>query len=451
MDVRIEDISNVKKKLSIEVAPEQVDAEMRKAWQKIGKTAKVKGFRPGKVPQAMLEKYYGPQMEEQVLTRLINDSYLKAIMEHRIVAVSDPQIAASGTLEAGKPFAYEALVEVKPEFEAKDYQGLSLVKEKFAADDKIVQERLEEMRASRSQMEESARQEAAGGDFVTIDFEGFIEGSAFAGGKAEDYVLELGSGSFIPGFEEQLQGMRLQEERDIQVTFPAEYGNKELAGKPAVFKVKLKAIKEKVLPALDDEFARGFGVESLEELKQKLGESHDRQEQRRIDEDLRERLVTALIERNPIDVPEAMVASQLEYMLDNVRRRLESQGMRLEMLGMNEESFRAGYRETAVRQVQGALILETIARQENLRVEPGEIDGKLESIAEMSNAPLEAVQKYYASREARQGLIASLAEEKVIQFLLEKAQVTEVDRAELEGEGAKPAAKEKGKKKKQEQ
>jgi len=434
MNVRIEDVSSVKKKLSFEVGAEKVDAEIGKAYQKIAKSAKVKGFRPGKVPQHLLEKYYAPQMEEQVLSRLINDSYFKALVEHRIAAVSDPEIVESGTLEKGKPFTYAAQVEIKPEVEVKDFQGLALQKEKFEFDAKVVEERLEEMRAGRAEMVASSRDEAAAGDFVTIDFEGFVDGTPFEHGKADDYQLELGSGSFIPGFEEQLQGMKRDEEREVQVTFPENYGSKELAGKPATFRVVLKEVKEKALPALDDEFAKGFGLESLTELKEKIEENYRRQETNRIDGDLRERLVSALIERNPVEVPDSMVAGQLDYMLENLRNRFRSQGMTLEMLGMNEESFKSMYRETAVKQVQGSLLLEGIARQESLKVENDEIDSKLQQIAEMSNAPLEAVRKYYGSDENRRGLVAQIIEEKAVQFLLDRAKIEEVEKEQLSAE-----------------
>jgi trigger factor len=435
MNVQIEDVSSIKKKLSFEVAAEQVDAEIRKTYQKIAKTAKVKGFRPGKIPQAVLEKYYAPQMEEQVLGRLINDSYFKALVEHRISAVSDPEIVESSPLEKGKAFSYEAEVEVKPEIEVKDYTGLILQKESFEPDPQVVKDRLEELRVGRSQMEVSSREEARGGDFVVIDFEGFVDGEAFEGGKAEGHVLELGSGSFIPGFEEQLEGMKREEGREIEVTFPEEYGNKELAGKPATFKVRLREIKEKVLPELDDEFAKGFGLESFDKLREEIDTSYLTQEKNRIDGDLRERLMNALIEHNPVEVPEAMVSNQLDYMLGNVRNRMQSQGMSLEMLGLNEDSFKQMYRETAVKQVQGSLILEAVAKQENLKVEDSEIDGKLEEIAAMANAPLDAVKKHYAGDDARRGLIMQIAEEKVVRFLLDNSTVEEVDKASLAESG----------------
>jgi trigger factor len=432
MNVKIEDISSIKKKLSFEVPVEKVDAAMDQALQKVAKTAKIKGFRPGKVPRKVVEQQYAPQIEEQVLTRLINDSYFQALVEHRIAAVSDPEILENSPIERGKPFSYEAQVEVKPQVEARDYTGLSLKKERLDSDDSVIDGRLEEMRTGRAEMQVSTREEAQKGDFVTIDFEGFLNDVPFEGGKAEDFVLELGSGSLIPGFEEQVEGMKRGEEKDVQVTFPENYGNKELAGQPAVFKVVLKEIKEKVLPPLDDEFAKGFGLEGLDQLRKEMTESYSIQEKNRIEGDLRERLVSALIERNSVEVPETMIASQLDYMLGNIRNRLQSQGMSLEMLGMNEESFKQMYRESAANQVRGSLILEAVARQENLSVDPSEIDGKLEKIAQMSNASIDAVKSYYAKDEARRGLMSQILEEKAVEFLLGKSDILEVDKADLE-------------------
>ncbi len=426
MNVKVEDVSSIKKKLIFEVAPEQVDKEVRRAYKKIGKTAKVKGFRAGKVPESVLEKYYGAQMEQEVLTRLINDTYFKALQDNDIPAIGEPNIVDSSGVVKGEAFTYEAEVEIKPEVTAKDYTKLALEKEKLVVDPKVVDDRLEEMRTSRAQLEVASRKKARKGDSVVIDFEGFIGDEAFAGGKGEDYLLELGSGSFIPGFEDQVIGMKREEAKDVEVSFPEDYGQADLAGKPAVFKVVLKEIKEKVVPELDDEFAKGFGVDTLDELKEQLQTSYETQEKSRVENDLREKLVGALIERNQVEVPEAMIANQLSYMFDNISNRMKSQGMSVEMLGITPENFRENYRDTAIEQVSGNLILEAIGRQENIVAEEGEIDAKLEEISTMANAPLETVKKYYSGPEARSGLLAQITEEKVISFLLENAKVKEV-------------------------
>lgn len=437
MDVQIEDVSSIRKKLSFTIPADLVDAEIGKAYSKIAKTAKVKGFRKGKVPQHMLEQYYGSEMREQVVGRLINDSYYKALTEHQIPAISNPQIVDSGAVEKGQTYTFAAEVEIKPEVEVKDYSGLKLQKEKFVAEEGVVEKKIEEMQASRSELADSKRKTAKDGDFTTIDFEGFVDGVAFEGGKAENHQLELGSGTFIPGFEEQVVGMKRDQEKEIEVTFPEEYGNKELAGKPAVFKVTLKELKEKSLPKLDASFAKEFGAKSMADLKKQLEESYVESEKSRIDNDLRERMMNELIDKNPCEVPEGMVDSQLEYMLGNIRARMQQQGMTMEMLGMNEESFGAMYRETAVKQVQGSLILEGVARQEKIEVGDADFDEKMESIAKMSQAPLETVKKYYMGDDARHGLMAQIKEEKAIEIIMGTAKIKEVPKEKLEAQDNK--------------
>jgi len=431
MDVQVQEVSSIRKKLSFTVPAELVDTEIDKTYKKIAKTAKIKGFRPGKIPQSVLERYYEPQMQEQVAGRLVNDTWFEALAKHKVAAVAGPEIVDSSSVAKGQPFTYAAEVEVKPELEVKGYTGLSLEKEKFIADPKVIDERLEEMRTSRAEMAVSKRKIVRDGDFAVIDFEGFLDGVPFDGGKGSDHLLELGSGSFIPGFEEQVVGMKRGEEKELNVTFPENYGSEQLAGKPVVFKVTLKDIKEKSLPELNDDFAKSFGVDSVDEIRAKLDESYQTQEKNRVEGDLRERLMDALIEKNPCEVPEAMVANQLEYMLGNVRARMQQQGMSLEMLGMNEQSFGAMYRDTAVSQVQGSLILEGVALQEKIAIEDGDFDTKLEKIAEMSNAPLDAVKRYYGSNDARQGLMAQILEEKTIEFLLGKSKIKEVPKEKL--------------------
>jgi len=436
MSVKVEEVSSIKKKLVFEVAAEQVDKEIQRAFRKIGKTAKVKGFRQGKVPQSVLEKYYGGQMEQDVLGRLINDTYFKALVEHDVPAVGEPSIVDSSGINKGEAFTYEAEVEVKPVFQAKDYTGLVLQKEAFSMAPELVDNRLDELLQSRAELKVSDRKKARDGDTVEIDFAGKVDGEPFEGGQGEDFSLVLGSGTFIPGFEEQLVGMKREQEKEVNVTFPEDYGQKDLAGKPAVFTVLLKEIKEKIAPKPDDEFAKGFGIDTIDDLKKELEEGHRNQETSRIENDLRERLVQELIKRNPIEVPEAMVAKQLEYMYQNIVNRMRSQGMTPEMLGMNQESFMQQYRETAVGQVQGSLILEAIGDQEKVEVEADEIDSKLEEIAKMANAPLDAVKKHYAGDDSKSSLVAQIKEEKVIRLLLDQAKIEELPADQLTGNNA---------------
>jgi len=430
MSVQVKDLSSVKKELVFEIGADKVSEEIEKAYQSVSRTAKVKGFRSGKIPRKVLEKHYAHQVKDQVLGKLINESYFRALDEHKVAAISEPSIVDASSVEAGKSLTYTAQVEVRPEVVAKDYRGVSAKKEAFAVDSQVIESRIEELRKSRAQLEVSQRKVAREGDSVVIDFEGFVDGAPFAGGKAEDYLLELGSGSFIPGFEEQVVKMKREQEMDIEVTFPESYGAKELAGKQAVFKVLLKEVKEKVLPELNDEFAKEFGLETLDELKSKMQEGYEAQERSRIDADLRERIMEALLSINSIEVPETMVEGQLDYMLANAKGRLQSQGMSMEMLGLTAEGFKENYHDTAIKQVQGGLLLAAIARQEDIRVSNEEIEARLQSIAESNNVALEVVKKSY-SGNARQGLAAQMTEDKVLEFLVSEAKIEEVAKEEL--------------------
>ncbi len=427
MNVKVEDISTVKKQLSFEVPASRVDEEIEAAYKKLAKTAKIKGFRQGKVPRAVLERHYAGSVEGQVLERLVSDSYFKALEQEKIVPVSGPEITDGGILEKGKAYTFQAQVEVQPDVKATEYEGLTLKKETFKEDDALVGARLEEMRLGNAKLEETDREEAQAGDTVTIDFEGFINGVAFENGAAVDHVLDLGSNTFIPGFEDQVIGMKRGEEREIKVTFPLDYGKKDLAGEDAVFKVKVKEIKEKILPELNDEFAAQVGLASLDDLRSRVKEAHQSQELSRIEQEFRDQLIDQLIERNPFEVPEGMIKHQLDHMLENLRNRMQSQGISLEAMGMTPDSFKEIYREMAVKQVKGSLLLEAIALEESIQVEESEIEEKLEEIAEKHNASKEMVMNFYADEGRRRGLVAQLAEEKVIYFLTGKAKIEMVD------------------------
>ncbi|MDY0212075.1 MAG: trigger factor [Desulfuromonadaceae bacterium] len=434
MHTQVEDLSPVKKKISVEVDATQVAKEITTVYAKIARNAKLKGFRQGKVPMRLVKQYYAEQMEQEVVGKLINDTYFKAISDNEVAAIGEPAIQSSGKLVEDKAFTYEFHVEIKPKIENLAYTGLSLKKEIYAFDDSVVDAQVEQMLDSRTQKEAVERDAVQNGDFVTLDFEGFVDAEAFAGGAAQDHELEVGSGSFIPGFEDQLVGMKRGEEGEVRVTFPEEYGNDDLAGKEATFKVKISEIKEKVVPELTDELAQEFGADSAEDLREKIKENFARQEKQRIEEELKERLMAQLVERNPMEVPETMVAGQLDFMLQNIKGRLKSQGMTLEMMGMNEEAFRAMYNDTAVKQVQGSLILEAVGSAENISVDENEIDSRLEEIAEMANAPLEEVKKYYSSEDTKEGLLAQIEEEKVIAYLLGQADIQQITKEELSKE-----------------
>ncbi|WP_020675986.1 trigger factor [Geopsychrobacter electrodiphilus] len=427
MNITVEELGSIKKKLVVEISAEQVSASIEKAYRKIAKTASVKGFRKGKVPRRLLEQQYAPRMENDVVGSLVNDSLYKAMIDHNINPVSQPQVVESAPLEAGKPFTYEAEVEVRPEVVATGYAGLVLEKEKFTFDDSVVEERLKQLAESRSSLEVTSRKKCRVGDTVIIDFEGSIDGTAFENGSASDYQLELGSSSFIPGFEEQIYGMVRDEEREIEVSFPENYGSKELAGKPAKFKVLLKEIKEKISQKITDELATDVGFDDLKALRDRIREDSLREQTERVENQLQEKMMNLLVETNSFEVPEGMIQSQLEHLKKNFSQRLKSQGMTLEMLGMNDEGFSAAYRDMADNQVRGELILEAIAKQEAVTVDESELELKMEELAKQSNAELAQVKAYFSNPQAKEGLSGQILHEKVVSLIISQAKVTEVE------------------------
>ncbi len=433
MTSTVEALSSVKKKITFEVPAERVTAEIEKVFAQIRKRAAIKGFRKGKVPQTLVEKHYADMMETDVLKNLFDETYFKALAEHKIFPVSHPVIE-SDEIKRGAALKYSATVEVMPEIEVRDYTGLEVKKEKFVLDDSVVEKRLSEMQESMARVVavEEGKQ-AENGNFAVIDFIGSVDGTPFEGGAAESYELELGSGRFIPGFEEQVVGMKVGDQQTITVTFPDEYWNKDLAGKEAKFDVTVKEIKVKQLPEIDDEFAGQFGeFETLAELKAKISEMFEKQEKERIQSDLQDRLVKALIERNEIEVPATLVGRQLEMMLSNMKNRLAYQRLSLEMMGLDDEKFKEQYRSVAENQVKGSLLLDAVGKKEGIKVEDADIEAKLAEMTAESGQEYEKVKEYYdQNHNARENLVAHLNEDKVLNFLLGKAVVTEVAKDEL--------------------
>lgn len=430
MVINVENVSPVKKKISIEIPTERVSREIEKVYAEIRRNASVKGFRKGKVPQPIIEKYYSDKMEADVLKNLINESYVKALMEHKIVPVSQPSFE-SEEFSPGQPLKYSVTFETAPEIDLNEYTGLQVEKRKLVPDEKVIDGRIQELREGMAQLKvvEDARP-AAMGDFAVIDFKGFLDGVPFERGEATDYPLQLGSGQFIPGFEEQVVGMSLGESKEIAVTFPAEYGASELAGKPVTFQVTLKELKEKELPSLDDDFAKQFGpFDNMDQLKARIAEVFNKEEEQKIENEVRDNLVKALIARHEFEVPESMVEKQLAVLVDNMKNNLARQNLTLEKIGSSEEIIRTQARSVAVSQVKGSLLLAAVADKEGINVGDAEIEDKIRDIAAQANKDFEVVQAFYSSNPyAKDTLVMQLREDKVIDFLMKNAQVTEVEK-----------------------
>lgn len=433
MNVTIEDVGSVRKRLNVVIPAEKVDREIERSFSQIQKHAVIKGFRKGKAPRSQVEKHYSSVMQEEVVKKLFEESYYDAIREHKVAAVSWPTVDF-GELGKGSDFSYTATVEVFPEVKAVGYRGLEVKKERYEFDESQVDAQLQQMRESLAELvplEEPRPVEM--GDFVTMDFEGFIDGEPLPGGSATDFGLEIGSARFIPGFEEQMIGIPVGTEREIAVTFPEQYQNRELAGREARFRITVKGIKVKRLPELDDSFAKEFGeYETLDALKSVVRENLEKQLRERIESDFRDRLIEALIEQNPIEVPSVMIERQVEQMLENAKRRLAAQRMTLEMVGMDEERYKATFRHVAEAQVKGGLLLESIAEQEGITVSDELFEQKLVEMAGDNSDALERMKGFYGGNaEARANLLAYIREEKVLAFLAEHAMVAELPAEQL--------------------
>ncbi len=430
MQVNVEEISSVKKKINFEIPAERVQAEVERVYAELGKRAVLPGFRKGKAPKDLIRKSYQGQVESDVVKNLFNETYFKYIQENSIYPVAYPVIDADALVH-GAPFKYSATIEVFPTVVVDNYEGLEVEKESFVADESVVEKRLQQMRENMAQIKPLEDERSCqAGDFVIIDFVGYVDGEKLEGGEASDYQLELGSNSFIPGFEDQVTGMGVGETKRIKLAFPEGYHNSELSGKDVEFDVTLKEVKVKELPELDDAFAQEFGeFQNLEELKSKVAESYERQEMDRIDRDFKDSLVKALIEKNDFELPAALVDRQLSTMLENTKQRLKYQNMTLEMMGLNEEQYREQFRSVAASQVKGALLLHELAGKEGVEVTTEDLENRLRKMAEESGQDFERISRFYLKNEdAKQNLEEQVREEKVLLIVAAKAVVTEKQR-----------------------
>lgn len=408
--------------LTVEVDAETFKTALDDAFKKVVKQVSIPGFRKGKIPRGLFEQRFGVEaLYQDALDILLPVEYPKAVEEAGIEPVDRPEIDVE-KIEKGESLIFTAKVTVKPEVKLGEYKGLGIEKDDTTVTDEDVQNELKTLQERQAELvvkEEGAVEE---GNTVVLDFEGFVDGEAFEGGKAENYSLEVGSGSFIPGFEDQLVGLEAGAEKDVEVTFPEEYHAEELAGKPAVFKVKIHEIKAKELPELDDEFAKDIDeeVETLAELTEKTKKRLEEAKENEADAKLREELVLKASENAEIDVPQAMVDTELDRMLKEFEQRLQMQGMNLELYtqfsGQDEAALKEQMKEDAEKRVKSNLTLEAIAKAENLEVSDEEVDAELTKMAEAYNMPVENIKQAIGSTDAMK---EDLKVRKAIDFLVE--------------------------------
>ena len=418
MKVQVEELSPVERKLSIEVPPEQVQAELGRAYAQLGRSVRLPGFRPGKVPRRILEQRFKGEVEDDVTRRLVERAYLSAISEHHVDAVGAPQLTPV-RLDQEKPFAFEARVEVRPKVDPKDYRGLPFKHVAVAVTDAQVDERLEAMRQRVARLEPvEGRTVAETGDFAIVDYTGTIDGQPFPGSAAEDVTVEVAAGDLMRGNVPELTGMVVGKKRELDHAFAADDPEEARAGKTAHFSFTLKGLKRQLVPPLDDDFAKEVGGgETLAELRSKVRGDLETAARNGAAQDERDQLVKGLVERNPFDLPKAMIERGLDAMLDGALRMMARQGLDPSRLNLDFSSLRDEMRPKAEAEVRGALLLQAVAEKEGLSVKSEDLDARIAQYATESGAPLHQVRKAFKEPEQRRALEQRVREEKTVEFL----------------------------------
>ncbi|MCZ2258431.1 trigger factor [Sporosarcina sp. G11-34] len=414
--------------LTVEVSVAEVNAGIDKAFKKVVKDVQAPGFRKGKMPRPMFEKMYGVEsLYNDALDFILPEAYSAALDEAGVEPIDRPEIDIE-QLEKGKTLIFKAVVTLKPEVKLGEYKGLEVARQQTEVTDEEIEAQLKDSQTAFAELVVKEDGEIENGDSVKLDFKGFADGEAFEGGEAEGFDLEIGSGSFIPGFEEQMVGMKVGEEKEIEITFPEEYHAAELAGKPATFEVKVQEIKSKEIPELDDELAKEIDeeVESLEALRTKLKEKTAAEKLSASETALRDDLVEAAAGNVEVDIPEVMITTEVDRMMEEFGQRLQSQGMNLDLYfqfsGQDEEALRAQMTEDAQKRVRVSLTLEAIGAAENIEVTEEEVTEELQKMSDQFGMDIEQIRTTLGGTTVLEN---DLRFNKTVEFLVENAKVTE--------------------------
>ncbi|AEE96114.1 trigger factor [Mahella australiensis] len=428
MGSQLEQLENNVAKLRIEVDAAAFEEAIKKAYRKNVKKFRVPGFRVGKVPQHIVEQYYGESVfYEDAIDDVFPDAYSKAIEENDLTPVDLPQIDIV-QIGKGKDLILSADVTVKPEVTLGEYKGIQVKRPVYNVTDEDVEKELEDLRQKNARLiavEDRASQE---GDTVTVDYTGYLDGQEFEGGKAEDQVIELGQGRFIPGFEEQLVGMRVGENKEFNIVFPEDYGNNDLAGKEVTFSVTMKEIKYKELPELDDEFAKDVSeFDTLEELRQSIRERLENEAAQQTQSALENAVIAKVTENSSVDIPDVMVERELDDVLQELDYNLQYNGLSLDIYlqitNTSKEALREQYKDVAHNRLKSRMVLEKIGQVENIEVSPEEVDEEIKKRAEQMNVDVEQ----YKQRINPSFIEETLRMDKIISFLIENAVVEDVE------------------------
>ncbi|MEY8234704.1 trigger factor [Lachnospiraceae bacterium 66-29] len=423
MSVQVENLEKNMAKLTIEVPAEELEKAIQAAYMKEKSKISIPGFRKGKVPRTMIEKMYGPEIFfEDAANTLISQEYPKAVDESGLDVVSRPKIDVT-QIEKGKPFIFTAEVAVKPEVTLGTYMGIQVAKEDVSVTDEELDAEIDKERESNARMITVEDRPVADGDTAVIDYEGFVNGEAFEGGKAENQPLVIGSHSFIDTFEEQLVGKNTGEEVVVNVTFPEEYHAPELAGKPAVFHVKINEIKSKELPELDDEFAQDVSeFDTLAEYRDSVKEKLLKRKETEAEHKREEEAIQKIVEDSQMEIPEAMIDTQVRSMVDDFANRIAQQGLSMEQYmqftGMTIEQMQEQMQPDALKRIQNSLVLEAIAKDQDIQISEEEVEEELGKMAQMYGMPVDELKKLIGDSE-KDSIKLDLSIQKAVKLVME--------------------------------
>jgi trigger factor len=436
MKVTVEDVSSVKKVLHFEIPEEKVVSELNDAYKDLKKTAKIKGFRPGKAPRSVLERMFKKDVHADVTSRLLQESFVEAIRENKLNIVGNPEIDPP-ELQTTGAYKYDATVEIPPEIDDFDFKGISLEKTLYAASDGEVDAQLSMLQKNLAEKKPiTEERELKADDFALIDYEGFKDGQPFEEtGKTENYTLKIGTGQITPDFDTALIGMKKGETREFAITFPDDYFNEKLRGLEISFTTTLNDILEEVLPEIDDELAKKLGqFQSLDELKAKILENLKSGYEKRSEQELNEQVFKALIEKTDFELPEAMVNIELEGILQEAQQSFAQHNIDMAQLGMTPESLKEKYRETAENQVRRHLLLNKLVEQESLELTDEDVENAFQEMADTYNQPVEGIKGFYAQNQEKLDLFKhTLLEKNALKLIIDNSDIKEVEpKAEAE-------------------
>lgn len=432
MKSTVDRLDGLSRKLNVEIPAEQVQKAFDKVYKTIQKKANIKGFRQGKAPIATIKSMYGDQVKSDVVNDLINEGYQAALDEHKLEPVGYPQIGFE-VIDEGKDFSFTAEFEIRPDVEVTKFEGLPVVKEKIEVGEERVSTILDNIRSQQAELttvfEDRSLTE---GDVAVVNFVGSVGGEPLPNGSAEGHELEIGAKQFIEGFEDGLVGMKIGESRVLNLKFPEGYHEASLSGAPVSFDVKLTGIKKKVLPEINDDLAKKLGpFQSVDELKTRIRKDIEESETKRVMEDVRNRIVKALVESNPVEAPKSLVAQQKEALEEDFKGRMKQQGLGENEFAEYKKKWEKEFEDSATFMVKSTFLLDALADKFNLRAKPAEVEAKINEYAQQTGIEMARLKEFYGKPERRSRLMFQVTEEKVVNMLIEKAKVTEVTKDKL--------------------